>query len=36
MKMLMVLTSHGVLGNAGLKTGCWLEKFVQHGAHRTL
>jgi hypothetical protein len=25
MKLLMVLTSHDVLGNTGLKTGFWLE-----------
>ena len=28
MKMLMVLTSHHVLGNTGLKTGFWLEEFA--------
>jgi putative intracellular protease/amidase len=28
MKILMVLTSHDVLGNAGLKTGFWLEEFA--------
>ncbi len=27
MKILMVLTSHDVLGNTGLKTGFWLEEF---------
>ncbi len=28
MKILMVLTSHDVLGNTGLKTGFWLEEFA--------
>lgn len=28
MKILMVLTSHGVLGNTGRKTGFWLEEFA--------
>jgi putative intracellular protease/amidase len=28
MKILMVLTSHDVLGNTGQKTGFWLEEFV--------
>ncbi|AHZ80384.1 MULTISPECIES: type 1 glutamine amidotransferase domain-containing protein [Pseudomonas] len=28
MKVLMVLTSHGQLGNTGLKTGFWLEEFA--------
>ena len=28
MKILMVLTSHDVLGNPGLKTGFWLEEFA--------
>jgi putative intracellular protease/amidase len=28
MKMLMVLTSHGELGDSGRKTGLWLEEFV--------
>ena len=28
MKILMVLTSHGVLGSTGLKTGFWLEEFA--------
>ena len=28
MKVLMVLTSHDVLGNTGLKTGFWLEEFA--------
>src|SRR5438309_7162318 len=27
MKILMVLTSHDVLGNTGRKTGFWLEEF---------
>ena len=26
MKILVVLTSHDVLGNTGLKTGFWLER----------
>src|SRR5947209_6590586 len=28
MKILMVLTSHDVLGNTGRKTGFWLEEFA--------
>jgi len=28
MKILMVLTSHDVLGNTGHKTGFWLEEFA--------
>jgi putative intracellular protease/amidase len=28
MKVLMVLTSHGLLGNTGKKTGFWLEEFA--------
>ena len=28
MKVLMVLTSHGQLGDTGLKTGFWLEEFA--------
>ena len=28
MKILMVLTSHGQLGDTGLKTGFWLEEFA--------
>src|SRR3978361_1354467 len=28
MKILMVLTSHDVLGDAGRKTGFWLEEFA--------
>ena len=28
MKTLMVLTSHGQLGNTGRKTGFWLEEFA--------
>ena len=28
MKILMVLTSHDVLGSTGLKTGFWLEEFA--------
>jgi putative intracellular protease/amidase len=28
MKILMVLTSHDILGNTGLKTGFWLEEFA--------
>jgi putative intracellular protease/amidase len=28
MKILMVLTSHGTLGNTGTKTGFWLEEFA--------
>ena len=28
MKILMVLTSHDVLGNTGRKTGFWLEDFA--------
>jgi putative intracellular protease/amidase len=28
MKILMVLTSHNILGNTGLKTGFWLEEFA--------
>ena len=28
MKILMVLTSHDKLGNAGRKTGFWLEEFA--------
>jgi putative intracellular protease/amidase len=28
MKILMVLTSHDVLGNTGRKTGFWLEEFT--------
>ena len=28
MKILMVLTSHGTLGNSGRKTGFWLEEFA--------
>ncbi len=28
MKVLMVLTSHGTLGNTGKKTGFWLEEFA--------
>jgi putative intracellular protease/amidase len=28
MKMLMVLTSHGELGDSGSKTGLWLEEFA--------
>ena len=28
MKILMVLTSHHVLGNTGIKTGFWLEEFA--------
>ncbi|MGA8439690.1 MAG: hypothetical protein WB762_01465 [Candidatus Sulfotelmatobacter sp.] len=28
MKLLMVLTSHDVLGNTGHKTGFWLEEFA--------
>jgi putative intracellular protease/amidase len=28
MKILMVLTSHGELGNTGIKTGFWLEEFA--------
>ena len=28
MKILMVLTSHNVLGNTGRKTGFWLEEFA--------
>jgi putative intracellular protease/amidase len=28
MKILMVLTSHDILGNTGRKTGFWLEEFV--------
>jgi putative intracellular protease/amidase len=28
MKILMVLTSHDVLGNTGLRTGFWLEEFA--------
>ena len=28
MKILMVLTSHGKLGNTGEKTGFWLEEFA--------
>lgn len=28
MKILMVLTSHGTLGDTGLKTGFWLEEFA--------
>ena len=27
-KVLFVLTSHDQLGNTGLKTGFWLEKFA--------
>ena len=27
-KILMVLTSHDVLGNTGRKTGFWLEEFA--------
>jgi putative intracellular protease/amidase len=27
-KILMVLTSHDILGNTGLKTGFWLEEFA--------
>jgi putative intracellular protease/amidase len=27
-KILMVLTSHDVLGSTGLKTGFWLEEFA--------
>jgi hypothetical protein len=29
MKILMVLTSHDVLGNTGRKTGFWLEEFAR-------
>ena len=43
MKILMVLTSHDVLGNTGLKTGFWLEEFAapyfvfrDAGVHLTL
>ena len=28
MKVLMVLTSHDLLGKTGLKTGFWLEEFA--------
>ena len=28
MKILMVLTSHDILGNTGRKTGFWLEEFA--------
>ena len=28
MKILVVLTSHDVLGSTGLKTGFWLEEFA--------
>ncbi len=28
MKILMVLTSHGKMGNTGKKTGLWLEEFA--------
>ena len=28
MKILMVLTSHDVLGNTGRKTGFWFEEFA--------
>ena len=28
MKILMVLTSHDVLGNTGRQTGFWLEEFA--------
>jgi len=28
MKILMVLISHDILGNTGLKTGFWLEEFA--------
>ena len=28
MKILMVLTSHGQLGDTGRKTGLWLEEFA--------
>jgi hypothetical protein len=28
MKIVMVLTSHDVLGNTGRKTGFWLEEFA--------
>ena len=28
MKILMVLTSHGRLGDTGKKTGFWLEEFA--------
>lgn len=28
MKILMVITSHDLLGNTDKKTGCWLEEFV--------
>lgn len=28
MKILIVLTSHDVLGNTGRKTGFWLEEFA--------
>src|SRR5882724_10979008 len=43
MKILMVLTSHDVLGNTGRKTGFWLEEFAapyfvfrDAGVHLTL
>ena len=28
MKVLIVLTSHGILGNTGEKTGFWIEEFA--------
>lgn len=31
MKILIVLVSHGELGDPGKKTGCWVEEFAAPG-----